>query len=187
MVGWTDVPLSPRGRMQVERLCHRLQRGAPFEAIYSSPLARASETARPLAQCGLGPLRLDPALREISCGALDGVAIGDIQRQFPDLWRDNCRQRRDDFSWPGGESYRDFRERCIGAVRRIAAAHPGGRVAIVTHAGVISQLIGSLRGLSAAAWEPFRPGNASISELAWRGSRGLVVMFGCRAHLEQAA
>ena len=187
LLGWTDVPLSRLGRIQVEQLCRRLRRRMPFAAIYASPLARAVDTARPLEESGLGPLRLDPALREINCGNVDGLPIGDLQRRFSELWRDNCLQTREDFRWPGGESYREFRDRCVGAIRRIAATHPGAQVAIVTHAGVISQLIGSLCGLSAAAWEPFRPGNASISELDWRGSRGSIVLFDCRAHLDQAA
>ena len=186
MAGWTDLPLGPQGRQQVERLRQRLLLGARFDAIYSSTLCRAAETARVLAAAGLGPLRLRPALREINCGYVDGLPLGDVQRKFPELWRENFRQARDDFRWPGGESYREFRHRCISAVQAIAADHASGRVAIVTHAGVISQIIGSMRGLSPACWQPYRPGNASVSELAWCGSRAVLVSFDCRAHLAGA-
>lgn len=186
MAGWTDVPLSSRGRLEIERLKKYLSRGPRFDAIYSSPLSRASETACLLAVAGLGPLRLCPALKEINCGQLDGLPVGEVQGRFPDLWRENCAQEREDFRWPGGESYREFRDRCIAAVRSIAAAHPSGRAVIVTHAGVISQILGFLSGVSPARWGLFRPGNASITELAWRGCSGVVVSFDSRTHLSDA-
>jgi broad specificity phosphatase PhoE len=187
MAGWTDVPLSSRGRVEIERLKQYLARGPRFDAIYSSSLSRASDTARLLVAAGLGPLCLLPALKEINCGQLDGLPVREVQRRFPDLWRDNWAQEREDFRWPGGESYREFRDRCIAAVRSIAAAHVSGRAAIVTHAGVISQIMGFLSGVSPARWGLFRPGNASITELAWRGCSGVVVSFDCRTYLSDAA
>ncbi|MPZ76319.1 MAG: histidine phosphatase family protein [Deltaproteobacteria bacterium] len=185
MAGWTDLSLSPRGLLETEQLRQHLAGGMRFEAIYSSSLSRATDTARPLADAGLGPLHLCPALREINCGEMDGVPIAEIQHRFPELWRENRRQAREDFRWPGGESYREFRDRCLATVRGIAADHLSGRVAIVTHAGVISQIVGSICGLSPACWEPFRPGNASVSELAWHGLGGVIVSFDCRDHLER--
>lgn len=185
MVGWTDVPLSPLGHRQIERLRRHLMRRPSFDAIYSSPLSRASQTAQILADAGLGSLHFCPALKEIHCGDADGLPVREVERRFPELWQENLRQVREDFRWPGGESYREFRERCVAAVQSIAARHLSGCVALVTHAGVISQIVGSLRGLSPACWEPFRPGNASVSELRWRGSRGVVVSFDRRLYLSE--
>jgi broad specificity phosphatase PhoE len=187
MAGWADVPLSARGRLEIERLREHLARGPRFEAIYSSPLSRASDTAQLLVAVGLGPLRLLAALKEINCGDVDGLPVSEVQRRFPELWRENCDQQREDFRWPGGESYREFRHRCVAAVRSIAARHPSGRVAIITHAGVISQIIGYISGVSPARWGLFRPGNASLTELAWRGSSAVVVSFDGRTHLIDAA
>jgi alpha-ribazole phosphatase/probable phosphoglycerate mutase len=183
MAGWTDVPLSPRGRVQMEHLSRHLARGRAFDAIYSSPLSRAADTARALSAAGLGPVHFHSGLKEIHCGDVDGMPIGEVQRRFPDLWQENMRQTQEDFRWPGGESYREFRNRCIAAVKAIAAAHLSGHVALVTHAGVISQLVGAIHGLNPARWEAFRPGNASLSELRWRGSQGAVVSFDKRDHL----
>ena len=99
-------------------------------------------------------------MREIYCGRLEGVPLVEVQRRYPFLWQANLRQADDDFHWPGGESYRDFRRRALRAVGAIAAAHPGELVMIVTHAGVIAQVLGALNGIRAARWEPFRPSNA---------------------------
>jgi broad specificity phosphatase PhoE len=144
MAGWTDVPLRPRGRLQIERLRRHLASRQRFDAIYSSTLCRASETAQSLADAGLGDLHFCPELKEINCGEADGVPVGEVQRRFPELGRENLRQARENFRWPGGESYRDFRDRCVAAVQSIAANHAPGGVAIVTHAGVISQIVGSI-------------------------------------------
>jgi broad specificity phosphatase PhoE len=65
MAGWTDVPLSPRGRLQIERLRRHLASRQRFDAIYSSTLCRASETAQSLADAGLGDLHFCPELKEI--------------------------------------------------------------------------------------------------------------------------
>ena len=187
MAGWTDVPLSAWGRLEVEQLTQHLARGSRFDAIYSSPLSRASDTARMLVAAGLGPLHLFASLKEINCGEVDGLAIGEVQRRFPQLWRENCRQDREELRWPGGESYREFRNRCVAAMNSIAAAHPSGGVAVVTHAGVISQIIGSICAVSPARWGLFRPSNASLTELVWRGSSGVVVSFDWRPHLRDAS
>jgi broad specificity phosphatase PhoE len=186
MAGWTDVALSPRGRLQIEQLRRHLVRRPAFDAIYSSPLSRASETAQSLFDAGLGSLHFYPTLKEINCGEVDGLPVREVQHRYPELWRENLRQVREDFRWPGGESYCEFRDRCVAAVQSIAASHSSGYVAVVTHAGVINQIVGSIHGLSPACWDSFRPGNASISELVWRDSRGTIASFDCRLHLSGA-
>jgi broad specificity phosphatase PhoE len=185
MTGWTDVPLSPRGRRQVAELRDFLARGRRFDGIYSSPLSRASTTAKSLADAQLGELRLCPGLMEINCGEADGLPLGEVQLRFPHLWDENLRQASAEFRWPGGESYRELRKRALTALREIAGDHPGGFVAVVTHAGVISQILGSIHGLSPACWSSFRPGNGSISELLWRGDHGQLLRFDRRDHLSE--
>lgn len=182
MSGWTDTPLSGRGRRQVACLARRLS-SEPASVLYSSPLLRALETARPAAEAAGAELRLEPDLREIHCGEVDGWPVEDVRRKYPQLWEANLRQDDEGFRWPGGESYRELRERSLGALRRIAAAHPGERVLVVTHAGVISQAVGCLRGVGPACWERFRPDNGSLTELDWEGETGRVVSYDDRGHL----
>jgi broad specificity phosphatase PhoE len=47
----------------------------------------------------------------------------------------------------------------------------------VTHAGVISQIVGALHGTSAARWELWRPRNGSVTEVRWQDGRGALVFF----------
>ncbi|HWM92885.1 MAG TPA: histidine phosphatase family protein [Thermoanaerobaculia bacterium] len=183
MSGWTDTSLSDRGRLQVACLARRIS-SEPVSVVYASPLLRAQQTARPVATAAGAELRLEPDLREIHCGEVDGWPVAEVQRLHPGLWKANLRQDDEGFRWPGGESYRELRERSLEAVRRIAAAHPGERIAVVTHAGVISQIVGCLRGNGAACWERYRPENCSLTELDWEGETGQVVSYDDRGHLE---
>jgi broad specificity phosphatase PhoE len=181
--GRTDVALSRLGKSQVERLRSCSWSLAPLTAIYTSPLRRARETASALAADNIASVRVYPALQEIDCGTLDGLALEEVKCRYPDLWAANLKQEDDSFRWPGGESYRELRSRCVRAMRSIALAHPDERVALVTHAGVINQILGALQGIRPAHWECNRPGNASVTEIAWVRGAGKLLRFDDRSHL----
>lgn len=183
MSGRTDLPLSPLGRRQAEVLSAALRAGPRAAAVHASPLARALDTARGLAGPHLGPLRLAPDLQEIDCGEVDGLPVGEVEERYPDLWRANRRQDDPGFRWPGGESYAELRARILAALSRIAGAHAGERVVVVTHAGVIAQALGFLHDVGPERWERFRPGNCSLTEVWWRQGSGRLVRFDERSHL----
>lgn len=178
LCGWSDLPLTDRGWSQVDHLGSRFRKAPVFTAIYSSPLRRAWNTARAV---GSSEIEGCPGLREISCGLLDGMPLAEVQRRFPDIWNANLRQEDLNFRWPGGESYLDFRRRCLNTVRELASKHQGGTIALVTHAGVISQIVGFLHGASPAEWGRFRPGNTGVTEITWES--GDLVNFDDRSHL----
>jgi broad specificity phosphatase PhoE len=185
LCGWFDAPLSQRGWAQVERLCAHLEHRRRPTALYTSPSCRALSMARVIgSRVGLVPRPLD-LLREIHCGRLEGVPLVEVQRRYPFLWRANLWQADDGFRWPGGESYRDFRRRVLRAVATIAAAHPGEQVMLVTHAGVIGQVLGALHGIRAARWAAFRPSNASLTVVDWADGTGHVRTFDDHDHLRQ--
>jgi alpha-ribazole phosphatase/probable phosphoglycerate mutase len=187
MSGWADCALSVRGHEQVRRLCERLKNEPRFAAIYASTLRRALETAEPLSAAGLGALEPCPGLREIDCGEVDGLPIAYVQHCHGDLWRINMQQEDDDFRWPGGESYAELRARSLETIVEIAQRHSGERIALVTHAGVISQVVGSLLGNRAARWQDHRPENTSLTELAYRGGSLSLERFDDHRHLDGAS
>jgi broad specificity phosphatase PhoE len=183
MSGRADLPLSRLGVAQVAQLAKYFATQPAFDVVYASPLRRARDTAAACVSRAPEGVRLCPALQEIDCGTVDGLPIDIVQREFAPLWEENLAQSDDEFSWPGGESYAQLRERCLAAVQRICAAHPEQRVALVTHAGVISQLLGWLHGVRPACWEQFRPGNASITELLWKDATGELLRYDQHEHL----
>ena len=94
-----------------------------------------------------------------------------LRREFPALWVRNQAQTDDAFAWPGGESYAQFRARVLAGLEATAAAHPSGRIAIITHAGVVSQVLGVVRGRPAAVWELDRPDPLTATEVTWSNGR----------------
>lgn len=178
LCGSLDLPLSHLGRRQVRALGDRAPRHPAPDALYSSPLRRAREVAEVLGErWGLAPHVVESA-REIDCGAFEGMPLSDLARMHPDLWARNAAQDDEAFSWPDGENYGQFRRRVMEGFAALARQHPGARVAVVTHAGVVSQVLGVLRGRSAAAWDPDRPDPFTCTAVTWvNGAPGRLLCF----------
>jgi broad specificity phosphatase PhoE len=187
MSGWTDLALSAEGLRQARAVAACLARGPRLAAVYTSPLQRAVRTADEIALACGAPRVLDPGLREINCGDADGLTIAAVQQRYPSEWARNLAQDDPDFRWPRGESYRELRARCWAALQAIAVRHREARVAAVTHAGVISQVLGRIAGESCARWEAMRPRNASLTEIAWDDGGAHVLGFDVVPAPERAA
>lgn len=168
--GWLDVPLSAKGRQQIQAFSTGADGERPT-ALYTSSLVRARATSEALGGAWALAARVDPDLREIHCGAFEGLGVAAVQREHAAVWARNAAENDDDFAWPGGESYRAFRERSFAALARIAARHPAERVAVVTHTGVITQVIGLLEGLAPACWSHNRVAPFSGTEVQWLHER----------------
>lgn len=184
LCGSYDVPLSEEGRRQVDLLRRRLADEHDLAAMYVSPRKRALDTAEAAPEHLRGCARILESLAEIDCGTVDGFPIDDVRRQYPELWLENEAQTNEDFSWPGGETYRRFRRRVMRAVEAIACRHMRQRVLVVTHAGVINQVLGTITGQSAAKWESPRPRNTSITRVIWGNYGGSIACFDDCSHLD---
>ena len=125
--GHADPPLNEAGRAQARALAEALA-GERLDAIYTSDLRRAAETAEILGAALGRPVTSDPDLREIDVGSWSGLTRSEVAEQFPD-WETH-----------DGESRDELEARVVGAVRRIAQRHPDGRVVIVSHGGSIRSL-----------------------------------------------
>jgi broad specificity phosphatase PhoE len=167
LCGALDVPLSPAGRAALQALVRGTRHADVPDALFTSTLKRALDVAEALGRAwGRAPQSVDWA-REIDCGDLEGIPLDRVRREFPDLWARNEAQSDDGFAWPGGETYAQFRKRVLDGLDRAAAAHRGCRIVIVTHAGVISQVLGVLEGRAACVWEPDRPEPLTATEVLW--------------------
>jgi broad specificity phosphatase PhoE len=131
--GHVDRPLTPLGREQAERLADDLA-DAPLEAVYTSPLRRARETAEVVAlRHGLDPITVAD-LREIDVGGWAGLSRAEVESRFPDAFRAWVGGGE---GWENGESYPQMAARVLAAVQRIATEHPDGRILVVSHGGPI--------------------------------------------------
>jgi broad specificity phosphatase PhoE len=142
--GHTDTPLSPRGRRQAEATARALA-SEKFDAIYSSDLPRAIETATPLARLTGAPLETTEALRERSVGVMEGLTFEEAAEQHPEQYQALLRR---DFEHVllGGESYRQTLDRASRQLDEAIEKHKGGRIALFAHTGTICILILHLMG-----------------------------------------
>ncbi|HVL70009.1 MAG TPA: histidine phosphatase family protein [Vicinamibacterales bacterium] len=176
LCGTYDVPLSSKGRAQLLALHHTALADHAPDALYTSPLQRATDTARACAALWHLEPRIEPAFQEIHCGAFEGMPIEEIKRLHAAVWARNTAQNDDAFRWPRGESYAQFRGRILGGLGRLALEHPGRTVAVVTHSGVIAQVLGTLRGRPAAVWELDRPDPLSATEVLWKATEPIALV-----------
>lgn len=183
--GHSDPELAPEGLEQAERLADRLEHER-IDAIYVTSLRRTAQTAAPLAKrVGIEPV-VEPDLREVYLGEWEGVAFRKyVAEHHPIALRMFAEQRWDVI--PGAESNDRLATRVRGALDRIVAAHPGQRVVVVVHGGVIGQCMSLATG--APVFSFMGADNASISQLvampAGTGRRPLLVRrFNDTAHLD---
>ncbi len=158
--GSTDIPLNDVGRAQAAQTGNHLRdaqgENGQWDAIVSSPLSRARETAQIIALAlGLGEPTLLPSLAERAHGEIEGLSFEERSARFP-VGSDV----------PGLETRDEVLERALPTLEKLAGQHPGGRVLVVSHGGVISTLVhhstnGSIDG----------PGrmiqNGSVHEFRW--------------------
>ena len=168
--GQLDVPLDDVGRAQAVAVADALIEASPY-AVVSSDLARARDTAEPVAARSGVALDLDARLREIDLGAWQGMSVDDVRRSFPDEYR--AWQTGDDVRRGGGETYVEAGERGAACVRERLEDLPDGRtIIVVTHGGTARATLGVLLGLEGRDWWRLAPlGNTCWSVLV-EGERG---------------
>jgi probable phosphoglycerate mutase len=163
--GSTDLPLLPQGEAEAQALAPVLAQQR-FEAVYSSPLQRARRTCE---LAGLGAqAQIEPDLREWDYGRYEGITTAEIRREVPGwtVFSHPC---------PGGESLEQVQQRCEGLIGRLAAQHPGGRVALFAHGHILCCLAGCWLGLGAAGGALLVLGTGSFCVLgAEREQRALL-------------
>jgi probable phosphoglycerate mutase len=172
------VALSEAGRAQLPRLADGVTRLRPV-AVYASPLDRAMETARAIADAaGLKVAPCEP-LMEVDFGEWTGRTFDDLET-LPEWQRFNS--HRSTAPVPGGEPAAAVQVRILGALEELRAAHPGETIAAVTHADVIRAAILSHAGSSLDMVHRIEIRPASMSALligdGWSRIQSLNVTFG---------
>lgn len=138
-----DVHLNPRGQIQARELAKRLH-DIPLDAIYTSPLERARETALPLAQeRGLESVALTQ-LQELDYGMWQGSNLPDLEGD--PYWKayNQCRSL---YRIPGGESLMEAQIRMVQAVEWLRAEHVAANLMLVGHSDPIKALLMHMLGI----------------------------------------
>ena len=185
--GHTATPLSARGHKQAE-VTARILKSESITAIYSSDLARAIETAKPLAKMTGLPVNGTSAFRERDVGVMEGLTFEDAAQQHPEQYA--ALLRRDfDYVLSGGESYRQLLDRARQKLDEIIEEHRGGRIAVFSHTGTICILALHLMGaLDAPELKPvwISSGNCGITKFELRDDGFVrVLVVNDTSHLAQ--
>ncbi|HET6951927.1 MAG TPA: histidine phosphatase family protein [Acidimicrobiales bacterium] len=176
--GHGDPALDPNGHLQAQQVADRLQR-EDIGAIYVSTLRRTAQTAAPLAaKLGIEP-RVEPDIREVFLGEWEGSFRKHVAEGHPVALRMFTEQRWDVI--PGAEPADEFATRVQGAITRIAAAHPDETVVVVSHGGVIGQILVQATGARGFAFTG--SDNAAISHLVVTADRWILRRYNDTAHM----
>lgn len=182
--GWQDTVLTPLGERQAAQVAERMRYYLPLDAIYASPLKRAWHTAEAISRVAQMPPLVNPDLREMHFGAVEGMTHIEWHKRYPQLlprWAD-----RDDldFGWPGGETRRQFATRFYNALAAIITQHQqASRVLVVCHGGVISTYLSVLLQGTATMWRDYQVNNCTISQVRFGAGKPQLLLFNDGAHL----
>jgi probable phosphoglycerate mutase len=182
--GHTDIALSDLGFAQARLLGEALQEQT-IDAIYASDLLRARQTAQAVADSAIHNamrVRLDPALRERSFGSFEGLTWEEIAARWPDQ-SERWRKRDAEFGAPGGETLGEFYRRSVAALTRIALQHPGEKIAVLTHGGVLDCLYRAATGLDLQAPRSWVLGNAAVNRLLFTPAGFSLIGWNDGSHL----
>jgi broad specificity phosphatase PhoE len=163
--GSLDVGLSTHGRLQCAALADSLV-SEPVAVVVASPRVRALETAVAIAEPHGLEVGVEPDLRELDFGELEGRAYDEIAASLPDLYA-AWMTRPTEVRFPGGESYYDLKARSLAAVAALRSSHDGETVVAVTHGGVVRAVLGDVLGIPDERIFRLSVEPASISMVEW--------------------
>ena len=185
--GHSDIPLNENGRLQAVTLAEIL-RDEPLDAIFSSDLQRAYQTAYEIAKIHNLPVHQDRSFRERCYGICEGMKDGEIRKAYPESYKAWYAADPDHF-FPDGErkteSPRQFHHRAVNAIREAVTRYPGKKIAIVTHFGVIETAYRTAQNIPLGTHCRMPVLNTSINRFRWTDGTLELLQWGEASHLEE--
>lgn len=189
MQGHLDIGLNAAGLRQAAALGRALQNES-LDAVYSSDLQRALQTARAIAAPRGLSVGIDAGLRERCFGVFEGLLYAELDTHHPVAYQ-AWKARDLDARYPPGvnhaETLREFSTRALEAIDRLAAAGRHRRIALVTHGGVLECAYRAATRSSLELPRDFDILNASVNRLQWTPAGMHVLDWADVTHLRVAA
>jgi broad specificity phosphatase PhoE len=183
--GWRDVPLSATGREQAESAA-RLLAATRIDAVWSSPLARARDTAAIIAAPHRLAVQESEAFREMGFGDWEGLTRDEVRERFPDAQR-AWAETPHEAAWPGAETLAAVRARALAGLEALRAAHTGQTICLVSHGITGRILILEALGLGPDRLWSFHLSSTGISELEFRDDWTTLHRMNSLIHLADGA
>ena len=182
--GQLDVPLNAIGEAQA-RAASKVLAQEKFDAIYSSDLARARQTAQPVANFLSKDILLEKELRERHYGIFERLTYAEVKLRYPEDYA-RFEARDPDYAFRTGESLREFSARSIAVVSRIANRHENQSILVFTHGGVLDKLYRFITGLPLSASRDFGIPNAGLNRIEVTPDGWRILAWADTAHLDSA-
>lgn len=181
--GYGDSPLTEKGVAQAQAVGKRMKK-VPFDFLYSSDLTRAHRTAQCIAAETQHEIRLDTRLRERNLGIFQGKTRAEFIAAYPDVF---AAYQADllDYVIPEGESFRQCYQRCISCFEELAQQHVGKTVVMVTHGGILANLLKHTLKIPLEAPRNFHVWNASLNIFSYSQSGWSLERWGDSCHEEK--
>ena len=182
--GQLDVPLNAIGQAQAMAASKILSQ-EKFDAIYSSDLSRARQTAAPTAQFFAANILLEKDLRERHYGIFERLTYAEVKVRFPEDYA-RFDARDPEYAFRTGEGLKDFSERSIAVISKIIREHENKNILVFTHGGVLDMLYRFITGLSISAERDFGIPNAGLNRIDVTPAGWQIRSWAETAHLESA-
>ena len=151
--------LSERGQEQARDVAARLE-GLRLDAVYSSPMERAQETAAPTEKASGVHMLVDDNLIECDFGQWTGEKLTELNKLTE--WKE-VQNSPSTFRFPAGESFVEMQDRMVNAVKLLAQQHPGQIIAAFSHADTIKAAVAHFVGTPLDSFQKIHIDTASIS------------------------
>jgi len=184
-LGQNDSPLTERGKEQA-RKTGKFLKDKNIDALYSSDLGRAVETAEIIS----GEISLDvkttPAFRELSLGKWQGLSYEQLRAKSIALTKKMKEKGIDEkeIRAPGGENTFDHRQRAIDKLEELVEKHEGENIVVVAHSGTNKVILGAVRGRPVREYYQIHQANCCINEIHSTPSVYEVVKINHTEHLK---
>ena len=179
--GRRDIELNERGHREAQAIAQAL-RNRDLDAIYTSPLTRAVETARPLGAFLHHEITPVQGLTDINYGDWEGVPYSEIKTRYPDLWA-TWEKEPDLVRFPHGETLDEVRERSYGVLRDLREKHRDESILIVSHRVVNKVLLCAMLGLSNAHFWNVKQDTGCINVIEYTGQGFVLSVLNDTCHL----
>ncbi|NIO03781.1 MAG: hypothetical protein GTN74_03970 [Proteobacteria bacterium] len=180
--GTADIPLNEIGKKEAQ-LAAKALRGKTIRAVYSSPLARAKDTAEAIAGSHGLEVGIIEGLKDICFGDWQGVSHHTVRQRFPDLYLRWLKQPQT-VTFPGGESLGELQARAAEAVKRVVSDHPEDTIVMVSHRVVNRALICGLVGIDLSRFWQIGQDTAAINLVTWKKGHFVLACLNDTCHLQ---
>lgn len=182
--GQSDPPLTARGEAQAAAVARSLA-GQPVQAVYSSPLRRALQTAEPIAAAVGIEVQCEPALKEIDAGHMDGLTGVEMRERFPEFMAAWHAGPDGSVPLPGGESLGAVQDRAWTFVESLRDQEGLELAVCVTHNFVLLALIARAINLPLSNIRRMRQTLGGISVIDFRNQRVQISKLNETCHLAE--